>query len=146
MRVRLLVMTVCQTIAGILSFAVSFYGVYSFMSVDLRQDTGVSVLFCLLPVLSFPVFLLPFRRLRLSVALLWILAVAYLAVYSRLDWRTCAELGYCQSMPKTVLRTLTAWPVEGLFGAAVLDLAVLFLKRGEHSPARSRDESSGASA
>jgi hypothetical protein len=85
-------------------------------------------LFCVLPALSFPVFLLSFKSLRWSVAMHWILAAGYLAVYSILDWRTCSELGYCQGVMRTVLQTLTARPVEGVFAVAVFNLAALFLQ------------------
>ena len=82
---------------------------------DFRQDTLVMVLYCILPVLSFPVTLISVRSLRWSVALHWILAPAYLAVYSLLNWRTCAELGYCESVLATVLVTTTTRRVRGFF-------------------------------
>src|SRR5271157_4298257 len=102
MRIRLVASGICRAAAGILSFAVSGYGLYSFASADLRRDTGVMILFCLLPALSFPVFLLSFRWFRWSAALHWLTAAGYLAIYSMLDWRTCAELGYCTGVLQTV--------------------------------------------
>ena len=37
---------------------VSVHGVWSAMSIDLRQDTVLSCVYCAMPVLCFPVFLL----------------------------------------------------------------------------------------
>jgi|SRR5271166_5553276 len=130
MRIRSVILLICRLIAGAGSLLVSAYGVRSFLAADLRQDTVWMSLFCILPALSFPVFLLSFRSLRWSVALYWMLAVGYLAVYSLLDWRTCAELGYCQGVLHTVLVTLNARPVQAAFGVAVFSLAALLL-RGE---------------
>jgi hypothetical protein len=124
-----------RTAAGILSLGVSAYGVHSFGWVDMRQDTLITGLFCILPVLSFPVFLLAFRWPFWSAAIHWLLAAGYLVIYSMLDWRTCAELGYCNGVSATVLQTLTARPVEACFAVAVLNLAAV-LSRGMRRPAR----------
>jgi hypothetical protein len=122
-----LVAFVFRTVTGLLSFAVSSYGVHSFGWADLRQDTAVIFLFCLLPALSLPVFLLHFRWFGWSVSLHWILAAGYLTVYSLLDWRTCSELGYCQGVLPTVLEMLTTRPVQAAFAVAVFNLAALLL-------------------
>lgn len=129
MRVLSLVTLLCQGAARLLSFAVSVYGLLPFASADFRQDAAVMILYCVLPVLSFPVTLLFSRSLRWSVALHWILALGYLTAYSLLDWRTCAELGYCQGVLSTVFATLTGRRVQGVFAVAVLNLALLFLRR-----------------
>jgi len=104
-------------------------GLLSLALADFRQDALLIGLFFFLPILSFPITLLSFRWLRWSVALQWALALGYLAVYSRLDWRTCAEAGYCQGAIAIVLVTLTAWPVQVLFVVAVFNLAFLWLSR-----------------
>jgi len=133
MKVRSLTAFMFRALTGFLSLAVSAYGVRSFGWVDLRQDTAVTILFCLLPALSFPVFLLHFRWFRWSVSLHWILAAGYLTVYSLLDWRTCSELGYCQGVLPTVLEMLTARPVQAAFAVAVFNLAALLLNGARRS-------------
>jgi hypothetical protein len=85
-------------------------------------------LYCILPVLSFPVTLVSFRSLRLSVALHWLLVFGYVAVYSMLAWRTCAELGYCEGVLSTLFATTSTWRVRGLFLVAILNLALPILK------------------
>jgi ABC-type uncharacterized transport system YnjBCD permease subunit len=128
MKIRSVGFVVCRVIAGAGSLWVSAYGAHSFGWADLRQDTFVVGLFCALPIPSFPVFLLSFKSPQWSVALHWMLAIGYLAVYSLLDWRTCAELGYCQGVTRTVLTTLTARPVEAVFAVAILNLAALLIQ------------------
>jgi hypothetical protein len=86
-------------------------------------------LYCALPLLCFPVFLLSFKSLRWSVTLHWILAAGYLAVYTALDWRTCSESGYCVNVMQTSLQTVTARPVEAVFAVAAFHLAALILQR-----------------
>jgi hypothetical protein len=127
MRVLAWATLICRRIARLISLAVSLLGLLSLVLADLRQDALLMGLFFILPVLSFPITLLSFRWLRLSVALQWVLAFGYLAVYSRLDWRTCSGAGYCQGAMATVLVTLTAWPVQVLFAVAVFNLAFLCL-------------------
>jgi len=129
MRALSLATSTCQWFARVLSFAVSFFGLFSFLSADFRRDVVPMSLYCVLPVLSFPVTLLSFRSLRGSVALHLIVALGYLAAYSILDWRTCSELGYCHGVASTVLDTMTAQLVQALFAVAALNLALLILKR-----------------
>jgi hypothetical protein len=125
---RFVISILMRVAAGVMSFAVMAYGIYSFISVDLKRDAQLSFLFCLLPTLSFPVFLLSFRWLRASTWTHWLIAAAYLTVYSLLDWRTCAEMGYCDGMLNNVMRTLTTRPVEMCIGVAALSLVSLPLR------------------
>jgi hypothetical protein len=129
MRTRKLLAVLCWAAAGLLSLAVTGYGVYSFMSADLRRDTAITFLFCLLPALSFPVFLMPSRWMRRVAALEWAMAAGYLAVYSMLNWRSCAELAICNSALMTMRETLATWPVKASFAVAVLQLGGLLMKR-----------------
>jgi len=135
MRVQSMVADIFRAIAGVLSFAVSGFGAYSCGWADFRQDVLLTALFCILPLLSLPAFFLSLRWFRWGVALQWILAASYLAVYSMLDWRTCAELGYCRGAAWTVFETLKTRPVEACFAVAVFNLVALFL-HGMRSPAR----------
>ena len=123
-----LLTSICRRTARLLSFAVSIYGLLPFTSADFRNDTLLMGLYCILPVLSFPVTLVSFRSLRLSVALHWLLVFGYVAVYSMLAWRTCAELGYCEGVLSTLFATTSTWRVRGLFLVAILNLALPILK------------------
>ena len=129
MKARSVTAFICRWAVAPGSLLVSAYGVYLFEGADFRRDTLEMGLYCGLPILSFPAFLLSFWSLRWSVAMHWLLAAGYLAVYSALDWRTCAEMGYCHGVLQTVLQTLTTRPVGGVFAVAVLNLAALTLKK-----------------
>jgi hypothetical protein len=111
------------------SLLVTAYGVYSYSGADFGRDTLAMGLFCVLPMLSFPVFLLSFKSLRWSVTTHWILAAGYLAVYSALDWRACSEFWYCHGLLSTVLQTLTTRPVEASFAVAAFNLSALIMRR-----------------
>ena len=77
--------------AGIFSCLLTLYGLAAIRGLDLRQNTLLSVAYCALPLLSLPPYLLALvaRRLLLLQA---VLVLAYIPVYSALNWRTCAEL------------------------------------------------------
>lgn len=128
MKIRGAAWLALMTVGGLLSAGVTLYGMFSFYSVDFRQDRLLTILFCLLPVLCFPAFLLV-RPARRSIALQAAIAPAYLAVYSILDWRTCAELGYCGSVISTVLETLRTPQMLACFGAALSSFAALVVDR-----------------
>jgi hypothetical protein len=115
----------CRALAGVGSLFVSAYGVFSFSRADFAWGALEASLFCILPLLSFPAFALSFKWPRLSVAMHWLLAAAYLAVFSTLAWRTCSDAGYCQSVMGTLLKTATARPVEATFAVAVVHLGAL---------------------
>ncbi len=68
--------------------------------------------------MSFPLFLLALVVRRL-LPLQAILVLAYIPVYSALNWRTCAELGYCGSVASVVMLTITTTKVL-LFGGVGL--------------------------
>lgn len=127
MKIRALTFGLFRVIAGTASALMTAYGVYLFDGAYFSRDMLVMILFCALPAMSFPVFLLSFRWLRWSVAMHWILAIGYLGVYSMLDWRTCAEREDCQGVISVVLQTLTARPVESAFAIAAFNLVMLLL-------------------
>jgi hypothetical protein len=129
MKARSVLSLLCRLVTAAGSLLVSAYGAYSYMGADFARDRLALGLYCALPLLSFPVFLLSFKTLRWSVTLHWILAAAYLAVYTALDWRTCSDSGYCVSVIQTLLQTLIARPVEAVFGVAVFNLTALILQR-----------------
>jgi hypothetical protein len=129
MKARLVFSWLCRLAAGAGSFLVTAHGVYSYLGADFALDKLAMGLYCALPLLCFPVFLLSFKSLRWSVTLHWMLAAAYLAVYSVLDWRTCSDSGYCDGVIHTVLQTFLAWPVEAAIAVAALNLAALISQR-----------------
>lgn len=124
------------TMAGLLSAIVTLSGLYSIYGLDFRQDTVLSVLYCLLPILCFPVFILV-RPAQRSAAIAAVLAVAYLVVYSMLNWRTCAQLGYCGSVASTVMQTLKTRTASCYFGVALFSFAAVIVD-GHAKPAKSR--------
>jgi hypothetical protein len=120
---------ICRTAAGAGSLFVSLYGLYAYAGLNLNLDTLPISLYCFVPMLFFPVFLLSFWRQRLSAVLHVVMAMLFLVVYSMLNWRTCAELDYCRSVAATVLQTLATRPVESAFAVAIFNLAALRLAR-----------------
>jgi hypothetical protein len=124
-------------IAGFLSFAVLGRCLFWATRIDLRVNPVISILFCVLPILSFPVFLAGFL-FRKAAVLQPILAVAFLAAYAFLNWRTCSSLGYCGSVPSIVWMTLTTPASITFFTVALTSVAALSLdERGQsHADAR----------
>lgn len=118
-----------RAIAGVGSIVVSAHGVASFAIADYAWGILEASLFCILPLLSFPVFVFSFKSLRWSVAMHWFLAATYLAVFSTLAWRTCSDAGYCQGVTQTVLKAATARPVESALAVAIFHLAALVIQR-----------------
>lgn len=104
-----------RALAGILSGFVSLHGVYAARGVDFRADAVLTALYCLLPMLSFPVFIFV-RSQRFEIALQTGLALGYLTTYTMLNWRTCAELGYCGTVAATVFETVRVHSVEAALG------------------------------
>jgi hypothetical protein len=121
MTIRGIIWTILLALAGILSAGVTLFGIGRSFGVDLRQDTLLSCLYCGLPILCFPVFLLV-RPPRRAAVLLSLMALTYLGAFSALNWRTCSELGYCDSLLATVFQTLSTNMVLAFFGVVILSL------------------------
>jgi hypothetical protein len=126
MTIRGIIWAVLLALAGILSVGVSVHGVWSAMSIDLRQDTVLSLVYCAMPVLCFPVFFLV-RPASRSTFLLSLMALTFLGTYSSLNWRTCSELGYCESMIATIVQTLSTNMVLAFFAVVILNLIALLV-------------------
>lgn len=135
MTIRGIIWAVLLALAAITSVGVSIHGVWSIMSIDLRQDTALSILYCALPILCFPMFVL-IRPPSRAAFLLSLMAITYLGVYSVLNWRTCSELGYCESVIATVMQTLSTNMVLGFFCVVILTLVALLVD--DHSSAWDR--------
>jgi hypothetical protein len=133
MTIRGIIWAVLLVVAGIIGAGVSLYGVYSAWGVDFRQDTLLSCLFCGLPLLCFPVLILV-RPQNRSTFLLSLMALTYLGAYSALNWRTCSELGYCQSLLDTVMQTLSTNVVLAFFTVVILNLIAILVD--DHSTLR----------
>ena len=126
MTIRGIIWAVLLSLAAILSAGVSVHGVWSAMSIDLQQDTVLSFVYCAMPVLCFPVFLLV-RPASRSTFVLSLMALTFLGTYSVLNWRTCAELGYCQGVIGTVLQTLNTNVMLAFFAVVILNLIALLV-------------------
>jgi hypothetical protein len=127
MRTRRILLLICRLITAFGSFVVSFYGLYALEGMGIQKDSLATWLFCILPLLSFPVFVFSYFRFPLAVWLHWLLAMAYMADFAVLDWRTCSEHGYCYSAVATVLSTLRIRPVQAAFAVAIFHLAAIRL-------------------
>jgi hypothetical protein len=127
-----------MTVGFILGVGVTLNGIYEAWAVDKRQDPVLTWVYCLSPILCFPVFFLV-RSHRKSAVLLALLALAFLGAYSALNWRTCAELGYCASLASTVLETLQTFWVLAFFGVAAISfVAATIENRSLHLNQRNR--------
>jgi len=126
MTIRGIIWAVLLALAGVLSVGVSVRGVWSAMSIDLRQDTVLSLVYCAMPVLCFPVFFLV-RPAGRSTFLLSLMALTFLGTYSALNWRTCSELGYCESVIATTMQTLSTNVVLAFFAVVILNLIALLV-------------------
>jgi hypothetical protein len=110
-------------LTGVLSLEVTLHAIYAAWAIDLRADPLVTYSYCISPGLMFLVFLLV-RPPRAKAALLWLLAAGYLLTASVLNWRTCAELGYCSTVASTVIETFRTKPVSAAFAVALLSSAL----------------------
>ena len=126
MTIRGIIWAVLLAFGAVISLGVSFYGAYSAIRVDLRVDTLLTCVYCGLPLLCFPVFVLV-RPPNRSAFLLSLMALTYLGAYSALNWRTCSELGYCQGVIPTVMMTLSTNVVLAFFGVVILQLIALLV-------------------
>jgi hypothetical protein len=126
MKMRELLWIVLRTAAGICSLFVSIRGFGGVYGIDFRVDTLVSTIYVVLPVASFFIFLFV-KAAKLEATLHTIVAVGYLTTFSMLNWRTCAELGYCGSIASTVFATLKIKPVLAAFGVIVFSVAASFV-------------------
>jgi hypothetical protein len=124
--IRGIIWAVLLALAAVLSVGVSIHGVWSAMSIDLRQDTALSVVYCAMPILCFPVLLLV-RPLSRSTFFLSLMALTFLGAFSALNWRTCSELGYCESVISTVMQTINADVVLAYFAVVILNLIALLV-------------------
>jgi hypothetical protein len=131
MKIREMIWIGMRAAVGVCSAFVTLHGLYGIYGLDFRRDSGVSALYCIFPFLSFFVFLFV-KRPKLEAVLHAAVAVGYLTTYSMLDWRTCAELGYCSTVGSTVLETLRTKPVAAAFLVIVLTLGALSLDPGPH--------------
>lgn len=126
MTIRGIIWALLLAVSAVVSAGVSIHGVWSAMSIDLRQDTALSVVYCAMPILCFPVLLL-LRPLSRSTFALSLMALTFLGTYSLLNWRTCSELGYCESVMATVMQTINADVTLAFFAVVVLNLTALLV-------------------
>jgi hypothetical protein len=120
--------------AGLFSCLLTLYGLAAVRGLDLRQNTLLSVAYCALPLLSLPLYLLALVARRLLLIQTFLL-LAYIPVYAALNWRTCAELGYCGSMASVVFMTIATSKVLLLWGVALSSLAAFIVERSRRRDA-----------
>ena len=113
--------------AGVFSCLLALYGLAAIRGLDLRQNTSLSVAYCALPLLSLPLYLLALAMRKLLL-LQTVLVLAYIPVYSALNWRTCAELGYCGSVASVVLMTIATSKVLLFWGVALSSAAAFIVE------------------
>ena len=126
MTIRGIIWAVLLAVAAVLSIGVSVHGVWSAISIDMRQDTVLTLVYCAMSILCLPVFVLV-RPLSRSTFFLSLMALTFLATYSALNWRTCSELGYCESILATVMQTLSTNMVLTFFAVVILNLIALLV-------------------
>ena len=114
--------------AGIFSCLLALNGLAAVRGMDLRQNTLLSFAYCALPLLSLPLYLLALG-VRKLLPLQAILLFAYIPIYSALNWRTCAELGYCGSVAAVVLVTIATSKVLLFWGVALSSVAAFVAER-----------------
>jgi hypothetical protein len=130
MKMRTITRKGLTVLAGILSCLLMLMGMFAATGIDFRLSTSLSVLYCALPILSFPIYLLAltFRRLAPIQA---VLAIVFVFVYAALNERPCSELEYCGNHLAVVLMTLETPRVLAYFGVAICSLAAFVL---DHRP------------
>ena len=127
-----------MAVGGVLGAGVSLYAVYAAYATDFRPNPVLTTIYCILPAVCFPTFVL-IRRVRRAAVLLAIGALCFLSAYSALNWRTCAELGYCGSIVSTVLDTLKTRVVLAFFAVAVISfIATAINEPAAHLKPKSR--------
>lgn len=119
--------------AGIFSVLLALYGLAAVRGMDLRQNTLLSFAYCALPLLSLPLYLIALA-VRRVLPLQAILLLAYIPIYSALNWRTCAELGYCGSVASVVLLTITTSKALLFWGVALASVAAWAVELHERRP------------
>ncbi len=115
-----------RTAAGVCSLFVSLHGIWNIYGLDFRIDTVISVLYCLIPFLSFFLFVFV-TRVHLELLLHATLAAGYLAAYTLLNWRSCIADGYCTTVGSTIGMTLRTKPVLAALGVVVFCGIALFV-------------------
>lgn len=113
MRSREVVNIDLRSVAGVCTLFVSLHGLWGAYGLDLRIDTAVAFLYCLLPVSSFFVFLFV-RSPKIEVGLHCLVALGYWTTYAMLNQRTCTAFGDCGTIAATTSMTLTTQPVLAL--------------------------------
>jgi hypothetical protein len=120
-------------IAGFLSFAVLGFGLYSAWGIDVRFNPVLSTLYYVLPIASFPVFVMGFAWRRAAI-LQASMVVVYIVVCTALSWRECTALSYCTSIGHAVLLNIETKPVLAFLGTAMASCAAMMLREHSQEP------------
>lgn len=122
MRPREILSIALRAAAGICALYVTLHGLLGAYGIEFRTDSLVSAIYCAFPFASFFVFLFVKAR-KVEIALHILIAIGYWSAFSFLNWRTCAELGYCSTVVSTVLMTMRTKPVLAAFAVIVFSIA-----------------------
>jgi hypothetical protein len=133
MKERRLIRFGLNGIAGFLSFAVLGFGLYSAWGIDVRFNPVPSTLYYVLPIASFPVFLVGFVWRRAAIVQV-ILSLAYVPVCAILSWRQCASLGYCAGIGSVIVLNIESKQVLAFLGTAVASCAAMVLSEQSQKP------------
>ena len=133
--------TALRAAVGVCAMFVSLHGLWGVYGIDFRIDTLVSTLYCVFPVASFFIFLFV-KAPKLEIALHAVVAIGYLTTFSILNWRTCAELGYCKTVASTLFETFSTKPVLAAFVVVALSAASQFVDAGTRRRPTSADHNS----
>lgn len=117
--------------ALVLGCVLTLDGLIDVYKMDIRFNPVLSLLYCALPLLSFPAYFAALLRDKLS-PLLPCFAVIYLGVYSALDWRSCAAVGICVGIGPVVWKTLTTGAVLSYFAMAASAWGAWALAKRDH--------------
>jgi hypothetical protein len=126
MKLREMLWIALRTATGVCALFVTLHGLWGAYGIEFRIDTLISVLYCLLPFSSFFIFLFV-KAPKLELILHTIVAFGYLSAYSILNWRSCAELGYCGSIASTIFMTCRTKPVLAAFCVIALGIVTLLI-------------------
>jgi hypothetical protein len=122
MKPREILWIALRTATGVCALFVTLHGLLGAYGIEFRTDTLISAIYCAFPFASFFVFLF-IKAPKPELALHILIATGYWSAFSFLNWRTCAELGYCGTVASTVLMTLRTKPVLAAF--AVLFFSIV---------------------
>jgi hypothetical protein len=106
MTARSLISVTLQVLAGILSLFASLYGGVLLFTRGHAPSSGMFWMYCILLMLLLPVFCVSFVRPRLSAALQWLAAVAFVVANGLVHAHTCQLNSSCAGFLSLAVRSV----------------------------------------